>query len=218
MTDLRGTLDRIVAPPASPDFHDELAARILATELAARRRRRRASAVLAVVVLAATGAAGVFAFGRSGGKVVDQTYSCRSENVGGVNQFSALVVVNLRQVGFEAETGASAIITNVNKKRKNALLVDGTHCQQVNQSIPLARAGVPLKTRVRVSSGNPQVSDRFYCWVGRALFRVRVTFNSSGVATRTLVAIRNARTAKSIAFVQEVPPYYTLFSASACRH
>ena len=215
---VRDELGRLPMPPERPEFFDDLWKQAELRERASARRWRRVSAVLAVVVIGSTSAAGVLAFGRSGGKVVDQTYVCRSENVGGVNQFSALVVVNLRQVAFEAGTGASTILANGNKKKKDALLVDATHCQQVNQSIPLAAAGVPLKVRLRASSSNPQISDGSYCWVGRAVFRIRVSFNSSGVATSTLVAIRNARTAKPIAFVQEVGPRYTLFSAAACRH
>jgi len=69
-------LDDLVPPPPRRSFHDELWEKIAAAEHAAARRWRTIAVAAATVAIAGTSAAGVLAFGSSGGGPLDRTLSC----------------------------------------------------------------------------------------------------------------------------------------------
>src|SRR5260370_16710881 len=77
MSDLRNTLERIVAPPPSPGFHDDLSDRIQASQRTSARRWRALALVATAAAIAAASAVGVLAAdSASGGTTIDPTLSC----------------------------------------------------------------------------------------------------------------------------------------------
>jgi len=226
---LREVLNRIPEPPESPTFFDELWRRAeMADRVAARRWRGVAIAVVAASITAAA-SVGVLAATHSTGAAakahtVDGTFLCTSDDQGGVNLFkldadvlkgSGLFVVWSTTVEILAPF---ELPQQAGSKATTAQLLDGklhfepANCTRARSTVPLERRRLPLKSRL---AGYSSAAN---CWVAKAYFRERVTFDSKNRAIRTTIAMANGRTGKPLVFAEAGASRATVYAASACRH
>lgn len=226
---MRELLNKIPEPPESPTFFDELWRRAeMADRAAARRWRRVAIAVLAAS-LGAAASVGVLAATRSTASravahTSDATFLCTSDDQGGVNAFK-LDVDLLKGSGLFTVTSTSVEILapfklpqQAGPKATVSQLLDGklhfepANCTRASSRIPLQRRGLTLTSRLA------GLSSAGECWVAKAYFRERVTFDSRNRATRTTLAMANAHTGKPLLFAEAGASRATVYAAPACQH
>jgi hypothetical protein len=221
--------DRFVDPEPT-EFFDELWHRAEMADRAAARRWRRVAIAVVAASLAAAASVGVLAATRSTGvsaaaHTVDATFLCTADDQGGVNLFKLDVDV-LKGSGLFLVSSTNVEILapfelpqQAGTKATPAQLLDGklnfepANCARATpRKIPLERRELPLKGRL---AGYSPVAN---CWVAKAYFRERVTFDSKNRATRTIFAMANAHTGKPLVFGEAGAARATVYAASACRH
>jgi hypothetical protein len=219
MTSLRGSLFRIVTPPASPDFHDRLAAAIQARERRAARRWRRVSAVLAVSTIAAGTSAAVLAFAR-GSTVVDQTLQCAVEAHGGVPYLNLIAGPTMpgTQAGtsfpatMSLRTGDSTQLLAFDTAH-SGLVLDNTTCR-ATKKIALARAALPPSG---VFKGGGGLGLNFSCYLaGPVIFRLRVVRDQAGTPTSATLAAQIGKHHRPLAYVVWTPRRVTAYASTRC--
>jgi len=224
MSELRDTLERLVAPPPRAEFHDELWDRLQASERATARRWRAAAIVATALAVAATSAAGVLAFGSSAPATLDRTISCPAPDQGGVNvvRLNAQAKQRPIPVGGKLEPNPAivffAIGPTVNQlplislsSGKTGYSLDHSLCTATRE-IPLARSGLPLSV-FRTSGGVFRE-----CWVApRITIRLRARFGSSGVPLAALLAVRSGKRQHPVAYIDWTPRRVTAYLSPICH-
>lgn len=216
MSELGDLLGRIVPPPASPGFHDDLWDRIHASEREAVKRRRWISAVLAAVAIAGGSAAGVLALGR-GGQVLDKTFACPVGNYdqlsiggyAGARYSSASVLVRpdlVFQAFVSAQSGKGSIVWPPQY----------AGCQQVSRAVPLKVSGLPALP-VGAHAGGYRGASAQCTMPAKILLRARITLDDSGRPTALALAVVNAIKVTPIAFFDLRPPGAKGYAAKSCQ-
>jgi hypothetical protein len=177
---------------------------------------RGTAAALAVLALAAGGAAGTPALGAAGGRSIDETYACNGPEQGGVSQ-ARFDLLSTTRVTVVTVFGDHFPILRTSYPKKNQINVDAAACQKVSGSFPLARAALPAAAHL-TATPKRNVETTFECWAAKLLVRLRVTFTAAGDPATAIVAVRNTRTGKPIAYARQIPPHLDTFTAPACRH
>jgi hypothetical protein len=211
-------------PPESATFFEEFWMRAEQAERTAARRWRATAVVAICAAVAATSAAGVLAFGGGATKhTVDGTFVCTSNDQGGVNIFEVGLTAQ-KPFGFVGVFTTPNDIIAPNKLPQQAgyratrsqlddgkLHFDPNSCASTSKRIALGRQALPLKGRV---TGTVKLE----CWVTKAYFRERVTFDSQNRAIRTTFAMQNAKTGKPLVYAEAAPTQLTVYAAGPCLH
>jgi hypothetical protein len=208
------------AAPASEEFFDELWRLAEQRQRVAARRWRRAAAALAVVALASLTTAAVFASGRSGAAVVDQTWSCAvTPTITGVPRIEMHASVDTpRTTAFFQLTVMPDASTEFHEltqlsffHRPDSFTVDEHRCSR-------SKAVIPFGTAKLVPNG--VVTTSFVGGVGALcatgasiIFHVRATL-AHGTPTRARVAIRTGR--KPVAYVDWSPKRISTYFERGC--
>lgn len=236
MSDLRETLERIVAPPRSPGFHDGLSDRIQASQRARLRRWRAAALVATAAAIAAASAAGVLAVSRaSGNTTIDRTISCRvitqldsgsldlaaqvkgppvSDNGGTFTQPGSILIA-AEQMVYAAISTSKEIVVLPGKTIKTGYFFNNTVCTRAT-AIQLSRSGLP-SLGVFSHAGNTQLSES--CLVAAnslATVRLRVVLSASGAPVAAQLAVRAGKRQRPLAFIGWTPTRFTAFASAAC--
>jgi hypothetical protein len=210
--------------PERPTFLEELWLRAEQAERRAVRRWRVAAIGGAAAALTAASAAGVLAFsGAASARVVDMTVVCTANDLGGVNAFNVNFEAG-KGIGIAGAVGTFSVWTpnavfypgytdTSNRWHAASKLTAVPAICRPARKIPLARAALPLHGQ----SSAPGY-DKLQCWVTRAVFRARVTFDAKGAAIATTFAMRNARTGKPVAFAKVTTKRIVDYAADACLH
>jgi len=181
-----------------------------------------------LLVLVVAPIAGVPAYA-GGGHTTDATYACVTQQLGGEYQVTASVSAGPRtsSIFVYAGGGTNLLTTGSIGPKPNRTQVDGTDCKKTTQLVPLAAAGLPVGhvyTTVCTAAQCGRNAGRYRqsgyrCVVGsEILVRTRVTFDASGFATRSQLALRGAATGKPIAFFRMTPPLgLKVFVSKACE-
>ena len=219
-------LDDLHAPPARPEFREELRRRIETGERLARGRRRAAALVAVVAALVVAGAASVAAF-RDQTKPLDQSLTCPVPDQGGVNRLDIVAKSKAPATVYNGHTFASPA---------QALLQVGTLSAQTqyvgvtsahngylfNTDACVPAAPVPfahgtLKTVDVVKGTNGRQVDK-ECWLAATVrIRMHVTFSGSGAPTAAQIVLRSGPKLRPAAFVDWTPARITVYTAPACN-
>jgi hypothetical protein len=221
-------LEDLHAPPAHPEFREELRRRIETGERLARGRRRAAALVGVVAALVIAGAAGVSAF-RTQTKPLDRALTCPVPDQGGVNRLDVIarakaptVVYNghtfpspaqaLLQVGSLSAQTQFVGVTSAH----NGFLFNTDACQSAPAaSVPLTHP--TLKTVDVVKGTHGQQVDK-ECWLAATVrIRMHVTFSRSGTPTAAQIALRSGPTLRPAAYIDWTPTQIAVYTAQSCN-
>lgn len=244
MTEPRSRLERLVAPPARPRFHEQLWETIESRERAAARRWRTAAITCAAIAVAAASGAGVLAVTNGAPAVVDRTLACSvapngeialfahvkgpttreheaSNPTGKVVPHPALVELDTGRGVFVnggliqiAQTTLAGAYSGTSLTAKAGYTLDGSDCLSA-KPIPLNPAGLrPAGT----FSGDQAEGVYRECSVARpATFRMRVTIAKSGLPIAAKLAIRGGKKLRPVAYVDWTPKRVHAWLARSCQ-
>jgi hypothetical protein len=216
------------APPAHPEFREELWRRIETGERLARGRRRAAALVAVVAALVIAGAAGVSAF-RSQTRPLDRAVTCPVPDQGGVNRLDVIARAKAPTVTYNGhpfpspaqallQTGTLSAQTQYVgvTSAHNGYLFNSDTCQ------PAAPAAVPLshatlKTVDVVKGTHGQQVDK-ECWLAATVrIRMHVTFSGSGAPTAAQIVLRSGPNLRPAAYIDWTPTRITVYTAPSCN-
>jgi len=212
---IHAALERLPDPAEGERFFEELWARADVADRAARRNARvlLVAAVAAVVVGAA--AAGVLAFRKTQPTLADRTVRCTAATQEGIDSFEIQLVVQPRVSELEIYSGDAWILSLNRLGTARGVWADSTACGSATR-VPLAAGRLRHATRFGAEGG--EFEDKLFCSTTRALFHVHVTYDAAGNPTSWKLAVRRARDAKTIAFVDMRPPHVTEYTSAVCGH
>lgn len=221
-------LDDLHAPPARPEFREELLRRIETGERLARGRRRAAALVAVVAALVIAGAAGVSAF-RSQTKPLDQAVTCPVPDQGGVNRLDVIprakaptVIYNghafpspaqaILQVGTLSAQTQFVGVTSAH----NGYLFNTDACLAAAAApVPLSHAALKTVDVVRGTHGQELDKE---CWLAATVrIRMHVTFSRSGAPTAAQIALVSGAKLRAAAFIDWTPSRITVYTAPSCN-
>ena len=238
MSDLRETLERIVAPPPSPSFHDDLNDRVQASQRVSARRWRAVALVATVAAIAAASAAGVLAVGRASGgtTTVDRTIACpvvtqldsadlgfaaavKGTPVAGPNGGMVTppgyISADAEQMLYAAASTLKAIVVSAGHTVKSGYFFNNSVCKSA-RAIPLTRSGLPLLGVFSRAGYNQLTESCLVAANSTATVRLRVVLSGSGSPVAARLAVRGGKHQRPLAFVDWTPTRFTAFAAAAC--
>jgi hypothetical protein len=221
-------LDDLQAPPAPPEFREELLRRIETGERLARGRRRAAALVAVAAGLVIASAASVSAF-RDQTRPVDATYACSVPEIGGVYRVDILGRVRGRPVDYggvmtpnraEAEFNAGSPTSPDGTslvgldEYPNGYGASDQLCHRAGTAVPLSHAGLRPAGTVRGTQG---ATIRQECWLAPTVtIRAHVRFSRSGVPTAAQLVLRSGKKLRPAGYIDWTPTRVTVFASSAC--
>jgi hypothetical protein len=220
-------LERLVAPPADPDFHGNLWERIGVQERVSRRRRRVAMVVAVAAALGTVSAAGVFAFGEQT-QAVDRTIACPVPDQGGVNRVNVTAHVKAPPMHYSGKTFPNPALAIIDTGApgtqqlqyvgvtsiRGGISFDESVCQAA-PAIPLARAGLPA---VGVYRGTAGAGIRRECWLAPTVtVRMHVTLGAAGAPVEARLAVRSGAKLRPVAYIEWTPTLVRAFVSSSCQ-
>jgi len=222
-------LDDLHAPPARPEFPEELRRRIETGERLARGRRRAAALVALVAALVVAGAASVSAF-RQQTRPTDATYACTVPNVGGVNRVDAIarvrgpatnaggvMIPNRAEATFSAASPMTPDGTSLVglDEYRNGFGSSDQLCRATHTAIPLTHTG--LRT-VQTVSGTKGATIRRECWLASTVtIRAHLVYSRLGVPTSAQLVLRSGKKLRPAAFIDWTPTRVSVYTAPSCN-
>jgi hypothetical protein len=222
-------LEDLHAPPARPEFREELRRRIETGERLARGRRRAAALVAVVAALVIASAASVSAF-RQGTKPANATYVCTVPQIGGIYRVDAVarvrgpatnsggvMIPNRAEATFSAASPMSPQGTSLVglDEYPNGYGSSDQLCHATHATVPLTQTGLHSVSRV---SGTKGATISKECWLAPTVtIRAHVAYNNSGVPTSAQLVLRSGKKLRPAAFIDWTPTRVSVYTAPSCN-
>lgn len=223
-------LDDLRAPPAHPEFREELRRRIETGERLARGRRRAAALVGVVAALGIASAASVSAFRQALRPPADAAYACTVPEIGGIHRVDAVarvrgpatnaggvMIPNRAEATFSAASPMSPQGTSLVglDEYRNGFGSSDQLCRATHANIPLTRTGLRSVSRV---SGTKGATISKECWLAPTVtIRAHVVYSHSGVPTAAQLELRSGTKLRPAAFIDWTPTRIAVYTAPSCN-
>jgi hypothetical protein len=223
-------LDDLHAPPARPEFREELRRRIETGERLARRRRRAAALVAVVAAVGIASAASVSAFRQGTRPPADATYACTVPQVGGIYRVDAVarvrgpatnaggvMIPNRAEATFSAASPMTPQGTSLVglDEFPNGFGSSDQLCRATRANVPLTHAALPSVSRV---SGTKGATISKECWLAPTVtIRAHVAYDDSGVPTSAQLVLRSGKRLRPAAFIDWTPTRVAVYTAPSCN-
>lgn len=223
-------LDDLHAPPARPEFRDELRRRIETGERLSRGRRRAAALVAVVAAIGIASAASVSAFRQGTRPPSNATYVCTVPQTGGVYRVDAVarvrgpatndggvLIPNRAEATFSAASPMTPQGTSLVglDEYPNGFGSSDHLCRAAHADVPLTHTGLRSVSAVRGTKGATISKE---CWLAPTVtIRAHIAYNRAGVPTSARLVLRSGKKLRPAAFIDWTPTKVTVYTAPSCN-